>query len=142
MTQRQPDSWKANQQRVLRALREGRDWTQDEAARACGLPYWTWVHLEAGRREIRASEAATIARTYHLDPGELHRRLDPEAAPFARRAAMLAAGMPPERVDAIETDCADWPTDEGDDYVRVHIRAHLTRSRDPISNGVPRRQTG
>ena len=55
----------------LRALRDARGWTQDEAAAAFGTTRNQYVKLEGGSRRLSDKWIKAASEAYGLDPGEI-----------------------------------------------------------------------
>ena len=62
-------------QRLL-ALRKNRNWTQEEAAIECGMPFRTYRRYETGEREPQVSSFVKIADTYQVSLDYLAGRTD------------------------------------------------------------------
>lgn len=55
----------------LRAMRQARGWTMEEAADRCGLLYPNYQPIESGRINVTATTLARLADGFGVDPGEL-----------------------------------------------------------------------
>ena len=55
----------------LRALRDGRGWSQDEAATALGTTRNQYAKLEGGSRRLSDKWIARASEAYGIDPGEV-----------------------------------------------------------------------
>ena len=64
--------------RRLKAVREARGMTQEQAAGATGIPWRRLQDVEGGRANVTVRTLVRFARVYEVEVDELFRR-DPEA---------------------------------------------------------------
>ncbi len=103
----------------LRAAREARGLTQQQAAAELGVSRPLLIAIEKGSREVRPEELVRLARLYGRPLNELLRPSAPPAAVGARFRAALGAKAPVPDIDALITELERI----GDDYLDLARQA-------------------